>query len=192
MPVTLAVRSAPIITKGQLARAPSPTASCVIEKIRSGPVSRVLSKGGMEAARGAIIYLGCRLPGTSSNLPGSRFRAGQARGPRVAAWPCSLFGLAPRGVCLARLVTQPAGELLPHRFTLTDSGPRVSGWLASSRCANRPLPTPLCLAVYFLLHFPGPCGRWGLPTTVSYGARTFLPQSRRVRAASDHPAHCEP
>jgi len=32
---------------------------------------------------------------------------------------CSLFDLAPGGVCLARLVTQPAGEPLPHRFTLT-------------------------------------------------------------------------
>ena len=31
-----------------------------------------------------------------------------------------LFGLAPGGVCLARLVAQSAGELLPHRFTLTD------------------------------------------------------------------------
>ena len=29
-------------------------------------------------------------------------------------------------------------------------------------------------AVYFLLHFPGPRGRWVLPTTVFCGARTFL------------------
>jgi hypothetical protein len=29
----------------------------------------------------------------------------------------SLFGLAPRGVCLATLVTKRAGKLLPHRFT---------------------------------------------------------------------------
>ena len=29
-------------------------------------------------------------------------------------------------------------------------------------------------AVYFLWHFPDPCGRWGLPTTASCGARTFL------------------
>ena len=32
---------------------------------------------------------------------------------------CFLLDLAPGGVCLARLVAQPAGELLPHRFTLT-------------------------------------------------------------------------
>ena len=30
-----------------------------------------------------------------------------------------LLGLAPDGVCRARPVTRPAGELLPHRFTLT-------------------------------------------------------------------------
>ena len=30
-----------------------------------------------------------------------------------------LFGLAPDGVYRARPVTRPAGELLPHRFTLT-------------------------------------------------------------------------
>ena len=30
-----------------------------------------------------------------------------------------LFGLAPGGVCLANQVTSAAGELLPHRFTLT-------------------------------------------------------------------------
>jgi hypothetical protein len=37
---------------------------------------------------------------------------------------CSLFGLAPGGVCLARPVARPAGELLPHRFTLAE---RVRG-----------------------------------------------------------------
>ncbi len=31
----------------------------------------------------------------------------------------SLFGLAPDGVCQAKPVTRLAGELLPHRFTLT-------------------------------------------------------------------------
>jgi len=67
---------------------------------------------------------------------------------------CSLFNLAPGGVCLARPVTRPAGELLPHRFTLTSQETRE--------------------AVCFLLHFPWPRGRWALPITVSSGARTFL------------------
>ncbi len=36
-----------------------------------------------------------------------------------------LFGLAPGGVCQARPVTRPAGELLPHRFTLTCGSKRL-------------------------------------------------------------------
>ena len=57
-----------------------------------------------------IIHLGCRSPGTSSNLPGG------SGGPPSSA---SLFGLAPGGVYLACKVTPAAGELLPHLFTLT-------------------------------------------------------------------------
>src|SRR5262245_46815119 len=47
-----------------------------------------------------------------------------------------------------------------------------------------PSPGPKAVAVYFLLHCPGPSsatrkgdglGRWALPTTASCGARTFLP-----------------
>jgi hypothetical protein len=79
-----------------------------------------------------------------------------------------LRGLAPGGVCLAKPVAWPAGALLPHRFTLT--------W----RCA-RDESRARCLAVCFLLHFPGPCGRWALPTTVSYGARTFLSGGQAAR-----------
>ena len=106
------------------------------------------------------ISLGGRLLDPSSGLPGSRSRAGPARGnDRLNGVSrrihCSLFDLAPGGVCLARLVTQPAGELLPHRFTLT-------AWA----CAHE--------AVCFLLHFPWPHGRWALPITMSCGARTFL------------------
>ena len=41
---------------------------------------------------------------------------------------------------------------------------------------------PFDEAVYFLLHFPGPCGRWALPTTVSFGARTFLSPHLHRRA----------
>jgi hypothetical protein len=63
------------------------------------------------------------LPDPSSSLPGSHNGPDQPAGRtgRTCRRPsrCSLFDLAPGGVCLARLVTQPAGELLPHRFTLT-------------------------------------------------------------------------
>src|SRR4051794_23940918 len=77
------------------------------------------------------ISLGRRSPGASSDLPGSRHGSGQsaAVGPSLSALPddvAPLFGLAPGGVCRARPVTRPAGELLPRRFTLTAParGPR--------------------------------------------------------------------
>jgi len=38
-------------------------------------------------------------------------------------------------------------------------------------------------AVCFLLHFPWPRGRWALPITVSYGARTFLPSTPSCRVS---------
>jgi hypothetical protein len=79
-----------------------------------------------------------------------------------------LRGLAPGGVCLAKPVAWPAGALLPHRFTLT------------RRPVGDESPT-FRRAVCFLLHFPGPCGRWALPTTVSCGARTFLSGGHAAR-----------
>ena len=61
-------------------------------------------------ARATIISLGRRLPGVSSGL---------TREPRAGHPNALLFGLAPGGVCQAGAVTRAAGELLPHRFTLT-------------------------------------------------------------------------
>jgi hypothetical protein len=43
---------------------------------------------------------------------------------------CSLFDLAPGGACRARPVTRPAGELLPHRFTLAGELPPLGGLLS--------------------------------------------------------------
>ena len=79
-----------------------------------------------------VIYLGGRLPDPSSSPPESN------NGPDRPVTPegvFSLLDLAPGGVYLAGPVTRPAGELLPHRFTLT------------ARTEARE-------AVYFLLHFP--------------------------------------
>ncbi len=45
-------------------------------------------------------------------------------------------------------------------------------------------------AVCFLLHFPEPCGRWALPTTLSCGVRTFLP-SRRTTTTGERPSRSE-
>ena len=92
------------------------------------------------------ISLGGRLLGPSSGLPGSRSRTGPAHGtagsngvPRPVH--CSLFDLAPGGVCLAKPVTRPAGELLPHRFTLTARAKCPRGGLLSVALslASRPV-----------------------------------------------------
>src|SRR6185295_16751349 len=37
---------------------------------------------------------------------------------------------------------------------------------------------------------PGPCGRWALPTTVPWGARTFLRRPPKWPTATVRPAGC--
>src|SRR4051812_992333 len=67
------------------------------------------------------ISLGHRLPGASSDLPGSHNGSGRPaarQDPKERAGTAPLFGLAPGGVCRARPVTRPAGELFPPRFPL--------------------------------------------------------------------------
>lgn len=58
--------------------------------------------------------------------------------------PCLLLDLAPSGVCLAKPVTRPAGELLPHRFTLT-----------SQQASKVALETPAAWRFAFCCAFPG-------------------------------------
>src|SRR2546425_8710858 len=77
-----------------------------------------------------------------------------------------LFGLAPGGVYRADAVTRAAGELLPHRFTLTVP-------LTRRRFA-------------FCGTGPWGCPPWRLASTLPCGARTFLP--RELPHAGDHPA----
>jgi hypothetical protein len=112
------------------------------------------------------IYLGRRLLNASSNLPGSKDGSDK---PVFAEAKFSLLGLAPGGVYQANQVTLVAGELLPHRFTLTcaTSGTEFDR-IEQNPSHERPS------AVYSLLHFPWSCDRSALPTTLSYGARTFL------------------
>lgn len=64
-----------------------------------------------------IISLGRRLPGASSGHTREP-HAGRAS-PALASRIALLFGLAPGGVYRAGPVARVAGELLPHRFTLT-------------------------------------------------------------------------
>jgi hypothetical protein len=97
------------------------------------------------------IHLVPTLPSGSSDLPGNS-------GGQPSDVP--LFGLAPGGVCLAPIVTDETGELLPRRFTLAPAYLRYPG------------------AVYFLWHFPSRHRDWVLPSTLSCGARTFLPPAK--------------
>jgi len=92
-----------------------------------------------------VIYLRTRLLEPFSDLPGGHWRPGpsRARTPsplrrRAALFP--LLDLAPGGVCRARPVTRPAGELLPHRFTLTCRTSRRGGLLSVAlSLASRPV-----------------------------------------------------
>ena len=98
------------------------------------------------------IYLPDLLPGRSSGLPvNSHEPRSSRRGDVHSHRPEGPLDLAPGGVCLAAAVTCGTGELLPHRFTLTDES-----------------------AVYFLWHCPADHSGWVLPTTMLCGARTFL------------------
>ena len=87
-----------------------------------------------------------------------------------------LFGLAPSGVYQANQVTLTAGELLPHRFTLTASQPAGSD-----------------VAVCFLLHYSltsRPVGvthhrvLWSPDFPPAAGGS---PRTSAARATGDHP-----
>ena len=65
-----------------------------------------------------------------------------------------LFGLAPSGVCRASDVTTGAGELLPHRFTLTSGNERSPGrsafcgtFLPITGTGSYPAPCPMELGL---------------------------------------------
>jgi len=103
-----------------------------------------------------VIHLS-GLPGDCRGHPSER---PTRRLPQAADEPsCLLLDLAPSGVYLAALVTQRAGALLPHRFTLT-CGPS---------------------AVCSLWHFPASHLDWLLASTVALGSPD-LPRSLRLEA----------
>src|SRR5438477_8506329 len=79
-----------------------------------------------------------------------------------------LVGLAPGGVCRADAVTRAAGELLPHRFTLTVPALSRASDRRSAFCGTGPWGFP----------------PWALPSTLPCGARTFLPPPRGGRRPS--------
>ena len=127
------------------------TARCravTFAKWKRPPVSRVLSPP--PRRRVTPIHLGPELLQGSSDLPGESASS--------VIFP--LFGLAPGGVYLADPVTRTSGELLPHRFTLTDAGS-----LRRRRSA-------LCCTCRRI----APPGSY--PAPLLCGARTFLTRPR--------------
>jgi drug/metabolite transporter (DMT)-like permease len=113
----------------------------------------------MPGGAAATIHLDTPSPGASSGLPAG---SGEQPSNTCATTPqCGLLDLASGGVYLAVPVTQNAGALLPHRFTLTTA--RV--------------------AVCFLWHFPA--SHLGLPLTITLlcEVRTFLDSPTRAAAA---------
>ncbi len=135
----------------------------------SRPVSRVLCPPALAGRRVTAIHLGPPLPAASSGLPAGS--GGPPSGTCAGPLAGPLLDLAPGGVYRAAHVTVGAGELLPHRFTLTTGGP---------------------VAVCFLWHCPAGHPGSALPTTLPCGARTFLdgdrsptrPSGRLVRRTS--------
>jgi hypothetical protein len=113
------------------------------------------------------ISLGRRLPGASSDLPGSRDGSGRpvaaAFGRGLGDDTAPLFGLAPDGVYRARPVTRPAGELLPHRFTLTADLTQALRLRRFIFCGTVPIRAA-----------HRDTERWALPTIAPCGVRTFL------------------
>jgi hypothetical protein len=112
----------------------------------------------------ATISLGAALPRPSCGRPGSIGRAAR-----------SLLDLAPDGACRAAPVTRCAGELLPHRFTLTR---RRDGRRAVCFCGASPRVTPP--------------GRYPASCPVESGlSSTRRPHGRRAAAARPAPPHGE-
>ena len=122
-------------------------------------------------------------------LPGSSDLPGNSGGQPSNA---SLFGLAPGGVYLAPTVTGRTGELLPHPFTLTRhsvSSPYTPKSSLEDMAKRPQSPYDLseeteCLAVSFLWHLPSRRRDWALPSTLSCGARTFLPLAGTAKQRS--------
>ncbi len=133
----------------------------------SWPVRRILSQRALPSSPWMVIPLGPPLLAASSNLPVCIrwITATKGKLRRI------LLGFAPGGVYLADLVTQAAGGLLHHRFTLT--------------------PQRIAKAVCFLWHWPAGHPGWLLATTVSDGVRTFLtrPAGAAATIQPTHPPH---
>lgn len=131
---------------------------------KPGSVSRLKRQDDSHLSRRTVTRT-LERPTRRSNGPDQSF---------LLIWPCSRWGLP----------SQPVARLLVGSYIKEFAFPAIS-------------PLPFWGGI-FLLHFPYPyathnkaCyfGRWELPTTVSYGARTFL--SRFFKAAATIQPACE-
>jgi hypothetical protein len=123
-----------------------------------------------------VISLGRRLPDGSSSRPGGQMgRADPSPclallrvGLTLPVWSpkprCALT--APFHPCLVRCPWSVVRCQQTHSWRLDNNGRRTTNNGQS--------------AVSFLWHYPGPCGRWALPTTLPCEARTFLPRGPLV------------
>ena len=88
------------------------------ERWRSRPVSRILCAGLAAGRRPSLSALSRR---GAVRRPRAAYPGARTGRPRtLPAWPCSGWGLP------SRPVARPAGELLPHRFTLTRARMRAA------------------------------------------------------------------
>lgn len=144
----------------------------------SRPVSRIL----FPPKREATIHLGRPLLDASCDLPADMGRAARQRRP--AAPPKrngDPLGLAPGGVYLAAPVTRGAGELLPHRFTLTRTSAVSVSEQARARSGKGRWRFNFCGTVPHVT--VGGC--W--PPPLLYGVRTFLDTSTSRRSVPRPP-----
>lgn len=124
----------------------------------------------------AIIHLGQMLPFGSSDLPENASAGFSTKIERATQINVSLFGLAPRGVCLAANVTIRAGELLPHRFTHYHNVHCTSSEISYLRFQNnrRSLVAGLFSVALVVTRFLRAPGRYPARCPVVFGLSSFL------------------
>src|SRR5438477_2603908 len=86
-------------------------------RVKEEPACKPDSVGGARASPGGHLSEGLRRPSGALAL------VRPTRDLERATLERSLLGLAPGGVCRAGPIARSAGELLPHRFTLTGGEP---------------------------------------------------------------------
>jgi hypothetical protein len=147
--------------------------------------------GSVPPRAATVISLVRRLPGGSSDLPEGRNGPDQ---PCPPIWPCSRWGLPSQPVARLLVGSYIKGPKSPHHFTLTAlrdaRNDKSDCWFRFivSRIPQRGGILSVALSLSLARVSPkrnANFGRWALPTTASYEARTFL--SPLLRTATVQP-----